>query len=86
MFSQPADPWRQLSIISAGITDAESGINSASISVYVDDQWLHNCNYGDWQNPNSIGCYAYSLGIGTHQITGSVADNAGNVPHIRQLH
>lgn len=60
--------------ISADYADAQSGVNSVSVAVYLDNQRLENCTATD----THVNCDVTGLAEGKHIIGGSVADAAGN--------
>ncbi|MBI5870348.1 MAG: hypothetical protein HZB44_05230, partial [Actinobacteria bacterium] len=60
--------------VSASYSDAGSGINSATAKVYLDGTAMTGCT----ATASSISCPATGLANGTHNISVSVADVAGN--------
>lgn len=52
-----------------------SGIDTASVVVYLDGNEINGCA----ANETNVSCETSGLASGTHTITGSVADNSGNV-------
>lgn len=60
--------------VSAGYSDAGSGINAATATLTVSGATVSGCSASATQ----ISCTASGLADGTHTITVSVADNAGN--------
>ncbi len=64
--------------ISADYSDSGSGINTASVAVYLDGSPLTGCTAG----ATSVSCPTSGLSDGAHTITGSVSDNAGNTSTI----
>ncbi|MHB8793443.1 MAG: Ig-like domain-containing protein [Thermoleophilia bacterium] len=61
--------------VSADYSDAESGIDTATASVYLDGTALAGCTAA----ATSVSCPATGLADGVHNITINVADNAGNI-------
>lgn len=62
----------------AGYSDAGSGIKSSSVAVYLDGTRLTGCSV----SVTGINCSLKNLTQGTHTISGSVADLAGNISAI----
>ncbi|MHB8793559.1 MAG: beta strand repeat-containing protein, partial [Thermoleophilia bacterium] len=60
--------------VSASYSDAGTGINASTVSVSVDGATLAGCTAG----ASSVSCPASGLAAGSHSISVSVADNAGN--------
>lgn len=52
-----------------------SGIDTASVVVYLDGNEINSCT----ANETNVSCETSGLASGTHTISGSVADNSGNV-------
>ncbi|MHB8169105.1 MAG: hypothetical protein ACYDET_05575, partial [Thermoleophilia bacterium] len=64
--------------ISANYSDSGSGINSASAAVTLDGTAVSGCT----ATATSISCPVTGLADGSHTITVSVADNAGNTSRV----
>ncbi|MHB8860017.1 MAG: NosD domain-containing protein [Thermoleophilia bacterium] len=64
-------------IVGADYSDPgiSSGIDTASVMVYMDGNQLSGCTATE----TNVSCETSGLASGTHTITGSVADNSGNV-------
>jgi hypothetical protein len=60
--------------VSVDYADANSGVNSATVAVYLDGTPLPGCT----ATATSVSCPASGLSLGDHFITGQVSDNAGN--------
>ena len=64
--------------ISATYSDTGSGVNTGSVSISLDGSPLGGCTV----TATSVSCPATGLALGAHAISGSVADNAGNIAPI----
>ncbi|MBI5870349.1 MAG: right-handed parallel beta-helix repeat-containing protein [Actinobacteria bacterium] len=60
--------------VSANYTDSGSGINSATVAVYLDGSLRGGCSV----TASSVNCPVSGLADGAHGISVSVSDNAGN--------
>ncbi|MHB8793521.1 MAG: NosD domain-containing protein [Thermoleophilia bacterium] len=60
--------------VSASYSDVGSGVNIASVNVYLDGALLGGCT----ESPIGVSCPVSGLVTGAHTIGGSVADIAGN--------
>lgn len=61
-------------VLSASYSDGGSGINPASVTVFLDGNWVSGCN----ADASLVVCPAVTLSDGHHVIDVSVFDNAGN--------
>ncbi|MHB8859142.1 MAG: NosD domain-containing protein [Thermoleophilia bacterium] len=60
--------------VSAVFSDAGSGIDTASVSVYLDGARINACS----ADASGVSCGVSGLATGPHVISGSVSDGAGN--------
>ena len=61
-------------VIDAGLSDAVSGVNTASVSVSVDGAVLSGCTV----TSSDVNCGVTGLALGAHSIDIAAADNVGN--------